>query len=185
MVAKNGEVDTAGRPVTWKTAPFSETNPTGQTLEQYYNLELVNGSFAFISALDGRKTDSARPARANVVSNYRISEGRFKGLNFGGAARWRGAPTLGYALSTAPNGTTLLDIDRPYKGKRELYFDAILGYRGRMKAFGGFSYRLQLNVRNVLDEKDPIPVTATTKGQVIRIATVEPRVIACTFGVDF
>jgi hypothetical protein len=40
-------------------------------------------------------------------------------------------------------------------------------------------------VRNVLDEKGPIPVTATTQGQVIRIATVDPRVIACTFGVDF
>jgi iron complex outermembrane receptor protein len=185
VAAKNGEVDASGKPVTWSTAPFSTSDPTGQTLEQYYNNELKNGSFAFISALDGRTTDSARPARANLISNYRVAEGRFKGVNFGGAVRWRGAPTIGYALKPGTNGGMLLDIDRPYMGKRELFFDAILGYRGRMKAFGGFSYRLQLNVRNVLDEQDPIPVTATTKGQVIRIATVEPRLIACTFGVDF
>ncbi len=185
VVAKNGEKDASGRAVTWSTAPFSTSDPTGQTLQQYYDNELKNGSFAFISALDGRTTDSARPARANLITNYRVSEGRFKGLNFGGAARWRGAPTLGYALKPGANGNMLLDIDQPYKGRRELYFDAILGYRGRMKAFGGFSYRLQLNVRNVLDEDDPIPVTSTTTGQIIRIATVEPRLIACTFGVDF
>jgi hypothetical protein len=54
-----------------------------------------------------------------------------------------------------------------------------------MKAFGNFGYRLQLNIRNVLDESDPIPVMRTTLGQVVRIATVEPRVIVMTFGVDF
>jgi hypothetical protein len=37
----------------------------------------------------------------------------------------------------------------------------------------------------VLDESDPITVMRTTGGQVVRIATVEPRVIVGTFGVDF
>ena len=54
-----------------------------------------------------------------------------------------------------------------------------------MKVFGNVSYRLQLNVRNVLDEKDPVAVMRTTPGQVVRIATVVPRIIVGTFGVDF
>jgi hypothetical protein len=183
LVAKNGEVDAAGRPVTWETAPFNAANPNGQTLEQFYTNSL-GASLAFIRAVDGRVTDSARPARANLITNYRVSEGRFRGLNFGGAARWRAAPTVGYGV-TSVNGTSELDLDQRYRGKEELYFDALIGYRGRMKAFGNFSYRLQLNVRNVLDEDDPITVMRTTVGQVVRIATVEPRVIVATFGVDF
>jgi hypothetical protein len=44
---------------------------------------------------------------------------------------------------------------------------------------------VQLNIRNVLNEDDTVPVTVTTTGQVVRIATVEPRVFVGTFGVDF
>jgi hypothetical protein len=184
LVAKNGEVDAQGRPVTWATAPFSASSPNGQTLQQFYT-NTLGASLAFIRAVDGRVTDSARPARANLITNYRVSEGRLRGLNFGGAARWRAAPTVGYGVSPGPTGTSELDLDKKYRGKEELYFDALVGYRGRMKAFGNFSYRLQLNVRNVLDESDPIVVMRTTVGQVVRIATVEPRVIVMTFGVDF
>ncbi len=57
--------------------------------------------------------------------------------------------------------------------------------RSAYEAFGGFTYRLQLNVRNVLNEDDVIPVTALTTGQVVKLATVEPRVIVVTFGVNF
>jgi hypothetical protein len=54
-----------------------------------------------------------------------------------------------------------------------------------MKAFGGFNYRMQCNVRNLLDEADPIPIAAATSGQIVRIGTVEPRVIVLTLAVDF
>jgi hypothetical protein len=185
VVANNGEVDAAGQPVTWATAPFNENNPTGQTLQQYYENELVAQSLAFISAVDGRATDTARPARANFITNYRIVEGRLKGVSIGGAARWRSAPSVGYGTQPGPTGIPELDLDQQFRGKEEIYVDAILGYRGRLKAFGGLNYRLQLNVRNVLDENDTIPVTMTTTGQVVRIATVEPRVFVGTFSVDF
>jgi hypothetical protein len=184
LVAKNGEVDEQGNPVTWTTAPFNAANPTGQTLQQYYE-NTLGSSLAFIRAVDGRVTDSARPARANLITNYRISEGRFRGLNFGGAVRWRAAPTVGYGVSPGPTGEPELDIDKAYKGKRELYFDPFVGYRGRIKAFGNVSYRVQLNVRNVLNEDDPVVVMRTTLGQVVRIATVEPRVFVGTFSIDF
>ncbi len=185
VVASNGEVDAAGKPVTWKTASVSATAPTGQTLEQYYSSALVGEALAFMQAADGRATDNARTARANLITNYRFSEGRCKGFNLGGAGRWRSAPALGYGVTTSSSGSTILDLDRSYRGKAELYFDAFLGYRGRMKAFGGFAYRLQLNVRNVLDENEPVPVAAHTTGAIVKIATVEPRVTVFTFAVDF
>jgi hypothetical protein len=185
VVAKNGERDAAGQPVTWATAPFNAANPTGVTLQQQYEQVLARGSLPFIAAIDGRATDTARPARANLITNYRFTEGRLRGFNVGGAARWRADPVIGYATKPGAGATPEIDLDRPYRGDTELYFDAMLGYRGRFKAFGGVSYRLQLNVRNVLDERGPIPVSATTRGEIVRVATVEPRVFVMTMALDF
>jgi hypothetical protein len=185
VVAKNGELDASGRPVTWRTAPYNANQPTGQTLEQYYNSSLIGQALAFMTAADGRATATARGARANLITNYRFSEGRLKGFNVGGALRWRSAPTIGYGIKTSPAGATVLDLDKVYHGEVEQYVDLVAGYRGRMKAFGGFNYRVQLNVRNLLNDNDPIPVGALTTGVVSRVATVDSRVFVMTFAVDF
>jgi hypothetical protein len=68
LVATNGEVDGAGRPVTWKTAPVSVNNPTGQTLEQYHNQVLVGQTFAFIKAVEGRSTENATPDEMDIMA---------------------------------------------------------------------------------------------------------------------
>ncbi len=185
VVANNGEVDASRRPVTWKTAPVSASQPTGQTLEQYYNSVLVGQTFSFIKAVEGRSTENASPARMNLITNYRFTAGPLKGCNIGGAARWRDAQTIGYALATDAAGKANLDVNQPYRGRQELYFDGLAGYRGRMKSFGNFNYRLQLNVRNLLDVDDPLPVKKFTTGQTVVLGTIEPRVYTLTFAVDF
>lgn len=184
VVAKNGEVDAQGRPVTWLTAPYNASSPTGQTLAQYYQSQVVGRALAFMAAADGRATDSARAGRANLITNYSFTKGFLRGFNIGGAARWRAEPTIGYGVTTNSEGAVLLDIGRPYRGEPELYFDAVIGYRGKLKAFGGFNYRLQLNVRNLLNENDVIPVQALTTGEIAKVATVEPRVIVLSFSVN-
>lgn len=184
IVATNGEVDSTGKPVTWSTAPINADNPTGMTLQEYYETALVGQAEGFIRAVDGRSNPGARSGRINTIVNYRFSEGRLKGFNVGGALRWRGAPVIGYGTSVSSAGTTVLDLDKSYKGKAETYVDLMAGYRGRMKYLGGFTYRLQLNIQNLLDEDDPIPISALTTGKVSRIATIEPRLIAITFGVE-
>ncbi|MEO5957809.1 MAG: hypothetical protein ABIZ49_07140, partial [Opitutaceae bacterium] len=185
VVARNGEVDATGQPVTWRTAPASATSPTGQTLEHYYNAALVGQAFAFMQAADGRATDSARETRANAIANYRFTEGRLNGILLGGALRWRAPPTIGYGLAADSAGAQVLDLGQPLKGRAEIYFDATLGYRGRVKALGGVGYRLQLNLRNVLDEHDPVPTARLTTGAIAKLATVEPRVIVASFTMDF
>ncbi len=185
LVATNGEVDAAGKAMTWKTAPISATNPERGTVEQFYNSALMGQTIAFMEAADGRAAASARPARGNLISNFKFTEGRLKGVNVGGAVRWRSAPIIGYGTKLSATGSPLLDLDRAYKGREELYCDVLLGYRGRMPAFGGFAYRLQLNVRNVLNENAPVPVAALTTGYVAKTATIEPRVMVFTFAVDF
>lgn len=184
VVATNGEVDSTGKPVTWNTAPANANDPTGMTLKQYYDSALVGTAEAFIRAVDGRSNPTVRNGRINAIVNYRFTEGRLKGFNLGGAVRWRGAPRIGYGVSTNSSGVTVLDLDKQYMGKEETYVDFFAGYRGRMKFFGGINYRLQLNIQNLLDEDDPVPISALTTGVINRIATVEPRLIAITFGVE-
>jgi hypothetical protein len=185
VVAKNGEVDPAGRPVTWNTAPYNANQPDGRTLEQYYQGELVGQALAFIQAVEGRSNPTVRSGRINLITNYRFTEGRLKGFNIGGAVRYRGAPVIGYGIKTNEFGTTVLDLDKTYKGKTEQFVDLMAGHRGRMKAFGGFNYRLQLNIRNLLNENDPVPMGALTTGAISRLVTIDSRLTSITFAVDF
>ncbi len=185
VVAKNGEVDAGGQAVTWTTAPFDDANPTGQTLAQYYQSQVVGRATAFIKAVEGRSNPSARDGRVNLIVNYRFTNGRMKGFNIGGALRYRSAPIIGYGLKVNEEGETLLDLDTKYKGEVEQYVDFMAGYRGKMKALGGLNYRVQLNVRNLLNENDPIPNSALTTGVVSSLLTVDSRVTSITFGVEF
>ena len=178
-------MDSGGKPVTWNTAPFNDDNPTGQTLAQYYGSQVVGNALAFIKAVDGRSNPAARSGRLNAIVNYRFTDGRLKGFNLGGAVRYRGAPVIGYGLKVDGDGTTVLDLDTVYKGETELYVDFMAGYRGKIKAFGGLNYRLQLNIRNLLNDDDPQPMQALTTGTISRLVTVEPRLTTVTFTVDF
>ena len=79
----------------------------------------------------------------------------------------------------------MLDLDKKYKGTDENFVDLMAGYRGKMNAFGGFNYRVQLNIRNLLNETDLVPNYALTTGVVSQVLTVDSRLITVTFGVDF
>lgn len=185
VVAKNGEVDSTGKPVTWATAPYDDANPTGQSLAQYYQSQVVGNALAYMQAVDGRSNPNVRGLRANAIVNYRFTDGRLKGFNIGAAYRHRGAPVIGYGIKLSETGTPVLDLDTKYKGTAEHFVDLMAGYRGKMKAFGGFDYRVQLNVRNLLNETDLVPNQALTTGVVSQVLTVDRRLVSVTFGVDF
>jgi hypothetical protein len=186
VVARNGEVDAAGRPATWSTA---DSNPTSATenrpLKQYYEEQAVGTAIAFMQASEGRATDGARGRRANLITSYRFTAGKLKGFSVGGAMRWRPPPTIGYGLKVNATGTTLLDVSKPYEGKSEMPVDLTFGYRGRTQFLHGFGYNLQLNIRNALNQDRPIPITAYTNGVVSRLASVEPRLFILSCGFDF
>ena len=79
----------------------------------------------------------------------------------------------------------MLDLEKAYKGQTETYLDLLAAYRGKMKAFGGFNCRLQVNLRNALNDHDPVPVAALTTGAISGLATIDARVTQFTFAVDF
>jgi hypothetical protein len=182
VVAKNGEPGSDGRPATWATG-FTNDSAT-ETLKHYYETTLTS-SMVYLRALDGRVSEGTRGKRANVITSYRFSEGKLKGASLTGAVRWRPPVVIGYPTTVTSGGETILDINHPYRGDRELATDIGIGYRGKMKPFGGLHYNVQLNVRNVLDDGPTIPYRAYTDGSIAGVATLEPRLFIFTFGLDF
>lgn len=156
-----------------------------RTLKQYYEEQVVGTGLALIQASEGRVSDGLRGKRANLITNYRFTAGRLRGLTVGAALRWRPAPVTGYPVTTNSFGTKMLDVQRAYYGREEFPVDLSAGYRGRLKHFAGVGYNVQLNIRNALDQSDPIPVSAYTDGSVYRYATVEPRLFIVSCGFDF
>lgn len=82
-------------------------------------------------------------------------------------------------------GTKMPDVQHAFCGKPGYPVDLFAGYRGRMRYFSGVGFSVQLNIRNALDQRNPIPVRAHTNGAVSSCATVEPRLIIVSCGFDF
>jgi hypothetical protein len=168
---------------TWATAPFDGTNPASKSFERYY-AEDIGNSLAFIRAVDGRDRSQGRDLRWNFIADYKFTEGRLRGLGANLAFRYRAAPNLGYGLKKLPNGTSAFDLDQKLEGKDEFKTDLGLNYRGTAKYFGGVKYRVQLNVRNVLEPDKIVPTRVLSTGRYIAWARVEPRLYVFTVGFD-
>jgi len=171
---------------TWATAPWDRNNQTtSKTFQSYYNEDVVAQSLAFIEAVDGRGRDQGRKYRANFIADYNFSEGRFKGFGANIALRYRSAPNLGYGAQVLPSGLLAFDLESPIEGTEEFITDLGLRYRGKLRFFDGMNYRVQLNVRNLLDDTDLVPVKTLTNGQYVSFSRVEPRVYQLTVGFEF
>ena len=126
-----------------------------------------------------------RQWRANLFTNYRFTEGFGRGLNIGGGVRWSEAPvTTGYFQRVFPDGQTGDDVTRPIGGIAQTFVDLVMGYGGRTKFLGGktIGWRLQLNVRNLLD-RDELEILRSTwvnGGHGLHYGRVEPRQIILT-----
>lgn len=176
----NGRIDTWG----WKTAWVSDTDPT--TLEEYWNANAVGGSVGsdFIKSLEGKPNDFVRANRYNLNAVYRFDEGRLKGFSIGGAFRHRAAPVIGYAKKIV-NGKGFFDLDKRLKGSAEDYLDLSFNYRGRTKFFAFKTYRVGLNIRNVLDRDDLFARLKNVNGDPIRVSRPsEPRIFILSFAVE-
>lgn len=176
---------------TWATAPYNGTNGA-KTFQQYYEQD-VTSAMAWLQAVDGLALDQAREKRANFVAQYRILEGKLKGVSANVAFRYRGAPVLGYGAYFLPGTTTLTyDVKKSYKGMETINTDVGLIYNSRFTAFRGFAeslnglrYRAQLNIRNALNEWTLVPVKALTTGQFYRYNRTNPRTVIASFTFEY
>ena len=114
---------------------------------------------------DGGVVREQREWRFNLVTNYTFArDSLFNGVNVGGAVRWQGRNAIGNPLTTNEDGETIVDVNNPYYGPEQVNFDAWIGYR-RTLMDGKLDWKIQLNVRNLFSDDDPVPVTKDAFGR--------------------
>ena len=118
-----------------------------------------------------------RPHKASVFTRYTLSSGRFKGVFFGGGARFQSSNIIQKNFVT----------DEIYRGQAIFQVDALAGYTTRL-AVGErkIRCRFQLNVRNLLDETKPLIGRYNSNFSGIRrVILQDPRSLRLTTTFDF
>ena len=126
-------------------------------------------------AEDGsKKTNEIREWRWNLVTNYAFdSASKLAGFNVGGGVRWQDKVGIGRPVINDPVFGFVPDLANPIYGPSETQVDAWVGWEKELGVILGQDtlFRVQLNVRNLLDEDELIPVVANPDGTfpVVRI----------------
>lgn len=152
-----------------------------------YNINMWN----FIRLSEGKPNTRERKYRVIGTANYSFHEGMLKGFNAGANYSWRSAAAVGYRRTVIDDnpfiiqGVTLpgvLEVDdpsQPIYGGGLTTFDVFTGYQ--RKLFDGkVTWRVQLNVRNVLDEDDPMVQRVIPDGTGAIYTLPEPRTFILT-----
>lgn len=102
---------------------------------------------------EGGAPNELRKWRGSVVGTYNFRDGPLKGFTIGGTINYSSASTIGYAED---------DLGRPnpdvrYEGSSTTDYGLNLSYK---KKFSKVDWTIQLNIRNLFDDTDPVPVRA-------------------------
>jgi len=132
---------------------------------------------------DGQKVESGRDWRLNLVTRYTVSEGLARGGFVGTGFRFRSPQVLGYLASNVTNEFPLPGSpaqvlvpsrSAPIKGETVKEAEMFLGYSRKLGQ--RVNWRAQLNIRNVLDDRDPMTQRANIATGLVTIYSVpEPR----------
>jgi outer membrane receptor for ferric coprogen and ferric-rhodotorulic acid len=107
---------------------------------------------------DGKAADELREWRFNVVTNYTFDDDTaLKGFGVGGGLRWQDKVVIGYDLKDDPDLGLVSDLTRPAFGPEETIADVWFRYR-MPNIWDKIEWTIRLNIRNVFDENDLIPV---------------------------
>jgi len=127
---------------------------------------------------DGQVSAEQRKYRANFVTNYRFTEGAFKGYSVGGALRWQGKVATGYKIEVDNDGVIIPNLNSPFWGPDELNGDVWLGYSRRFR--DKIDWKVQLNIRNLIRDSGYIPVITNPDGNVAVVRNPNPQEIFLT-----
>lgn len=131
-------------------------------------------------ANQGKMKTQVREWKANFVTNYKFAGTTgirwLKPFDLGGALRWEDQASIGYfgAPADADGIVRELDPNRPVFDKARYYVDLMAGYDFRF--FNGkVRTRVQLNVRNILEDGRLQPVAVNPDGSPWAFRIIDPR----------
>ena len=149
----------------------------GQTVQNTFDTQFW-GNYLYQKSLTGTGVSEERPWRFNIISDYTISQGPLKNVNFGGSYRWQDKQVIGYPFV---NGT--FNTAAPYKSPVDDTFDAWVGYSRKLT--NKIKWRVQLNVRNLFYSTTLIPINTEPDGSVAESRIPEPRTWEITNSLTF
>jgi outer membrane receptor protein involved in Fe transport len=153
-----------------------------------YDFLLVGSTLAPIRsrrALDNTVSLEQRKWRVIGVSKYEFREGRLNGFGVGGAIRWESKAATGYVYAAdEETGVPFPVLDKPHYDDGLFSADAWLSYK--RKIFNGrYDWSIQLNIRNLIGEKNDIPVVTNPDGKVAAVRIPNPRTTSLTSTIAF
>lgn len=132
---------------------------------------------------EGRSSNEVREWRFNLVTNYRFAEdSKLKGWSVGGAYRWQDEVGIGYRNGTASEADLgvvgvgelgISDVTQPILGPSEQNMDLWFAH-SRKILNDSVDWKIQLNIRNVLDNDDLIYTRVNPDGLPTRVRLVNP-----------
>jgi outer membrane receptor protein involved in Fe transport len=124
----------------------------------------VGSEWAARKLQEGTDVPELREWRINAITNYDFTEGILKGVNVGVALRWQDDVVIGFPPIPNPDqpGRVNFDLDNPYRGPAETNVDLWVGYGRRLS--DKIDWRVQLNVRNLGEGNNLIPITVQPDG---------------------
>jgi hypothetical protein len=186
----------AGFPDFWNTtgqnftdAGFNITELGAAQRVQDYWYTNVDPIMRTAKRLEGKVTPEQRKWRWNFITNYAFTQGALKDVGVGGAARWEDRAAIGY-LGAAPDPDGVvrsLDVDRPVFDGKQFHLDLWLSYTLRSLPWFGerVKTKLQLNVRDALENGGLEPIAVNPDGQKVAFRIKDPRQWFLTATFDF
>lgn len=135
--------------------------------------------FATALATEGSVSAEQRKWRANFVTNYKFSRGSFmgdalNGISIGAAVRWQDKLAIGYPTTRNLDSSVTLDLQNPYYAPAETNIDAWIGYENKIMR-GRVNWTVQLNVRNLFGQNDPIAIGIQPWGEISTVRLAPER----------
>ncbi len=148
-------------------------------------LAAAMANWNFIRMSENRLNNNLRKYRFTATTRYAFSHGGLKGIFVGANYAWRSAAAVGYPVTTStsnpfaipgvnPGAVTTSDISRPYRGGALVSFDGFAGYTRRF-GDGKYVWRVQLNIRNLLNRDGLLVQRVLTDGTGAIYTVQEPR----------
>ncbi|MBP7141871.1 MAG: hypothetical protein KBA71_08175, partial [Opitutaceae bacterium] len=177
-------LNNAGIPVNVVASTTGSGNSANwRTYSQVLAAAMANWNF--IQASENRLNNNLRKYRVTATTRFAFNRGSLKGIFVGGNYAWRSVAAVGYPVTTNANNpfaipgvnasaVAVSDISRPYRGGELVSFDGFVGYSRRISG-GKCLWRVQLNVRNLLNRNDLLVQRVLTDGTGAIYTVQEPR----------
>jgi hypothetical protein len=164
------------------TGPYKDVQFNwNETLENYLLDRWWLPWFSQITVDNGKATPELSKWSFNLIQNYDFRTGPLKGFSIGGSVRWRQKQGIGYGLKD--DNPAELDFNKLIQGDDYLRLQMWFGYKHKFE--NGITWNVRLNIRNLLDDTDLIPIKANPDGTVAGYRIGEPRVFEIVNTIQF